>query len=62
VEQVSLLPVGTSSGYMPRRGIVGGSQFLCICVYVKITVFGSQEIRKSIMQVVGGAWMEEKAV
>jgi hypothetical protein len=25
VEYVSLLPVGTSSGYMPRRGIVGSS-------------------------------------
>jgi hypothetical protein len=25
VEHVSLLPVGTSSGYMPRRGIVGSS-------------------------------------
>jgi hypothetical protein len=25
VEQVSLLPVGTSSGYMPRRGIAGSS-------------------------------------
>jgi hypothetical protein len=23
VEHVSFLPVGTSSGYMPRRGIVG---------------------------------------
>ena len=25
VEHVSLLPVGTSSGYMPRRGIAGSS-------------------------------------
>jgi hypothetical protein len=25
VEHVSLLPVGTSSGYIPRRGIVGSS-------------------------------------
>ena len=25
VEHVSFLPVGTSSGYMPRRGIVGSS-------------------------------------
>ena len=25
VEHLSLLPVGTSSGYMPRRGIVGSS-------------------------------------
>jgi hypothetical protein len=25
VEQMSFLPVGTSSGYMPRRGIVGSS-------------------------------------
>jgi hypothetical protein len=25
VEYVSLLPVGTSSGYMPRRGIAGSS-------------------------------------
>jgi hypothetical protein len=25
VEHVSFLPVGTSSGYMPRRGIVGPS-------------------------------------
>ena len=25
VEHVSFLPVGTSSGYMPRRGIVGAS-------------------------------------
>jgi hypothetical protein len=25
VEQVFLLPVGTSSGYMPRRGIAGSS-------------------------------------
>ena len=25
VEQVSLLPVGTSSGYMPRRGIAGSA-------------------------------------
>jgi hypothetical protein len=24
VEHVSFLPVGTSSGYMPRRGIAGG--------------------------------------
>ena len=26
VEHVSLLPVGTSSGYMPRRGIAGSSE------------------------------------
>ena len=26
VEQVFLLPVGTSSGYMPRRGIAGSSR------------------------------------
>jgi hypothetical protein len=25
VEQVFLLPVGTSSGHMPRRGIAGSS-------------------------------------
>jgi hypothetical protein len=25
VEHVSFLPVGTSSGYMPRRGIAGSS-------------------------------------
>jgi hypothetical protein len=25
VEHVSLLPVGTSSGYMPRKGIAGSS-------------------------------------
>ena len=25
VEHVSLLPVGTSSGYIPRRGIAGSS-------------------------------------
>jgi hypothetical protein len=25
VEHVSLLPVGTSSGYMPRRGIAGST-------------------------------------
>jgi hypothetical protein len=25
VEHVSLLPVGTSSGYMPRKGIYGSS-------------------------------------
>jgi hypothetical protein len=27
VEHVSLLPVGTSSGYMHKRGIVGSSTF-----------------------------------
>jgi hypothetical protein len=26
VEHVFLLPVGTSSGYMPRRGIAGSSR------------------------------------
>jgi hypothetical protein len=25
LEHVSLLPIGTSSGYMPRRGIAGSS-------------------------------------
>jgi hypothetical protein len=32
VEHVSLLPVGTSSGYMPRRGIAGsiGSTKSCL--------------------------------
>jgi hypothetical protein len=29
VENVSLLPVGTSSGYMPRRGIAGLAVVLC---------------------------------
>jgi hypothetical protein len=28
VEHVSLLQVGTSSGYMPRRGIAGMSNFV----------------------------------
>ena len=28
VEHVSLLLVGTSSGYMPRRGIVGSSRLI----------------------------------
>ena len=47
VEHVSLLPVGTSSGYMPRRGIAGSSsstmsnflrnnqtdfQYVCTCL------------------------------
>ena len=33
VEYVSLLPVGTSSGYMPRRGIpgsTGSTMFSCL--------------------------------
>jgi hypothetical protein len=29
VEHVSFLPVGTSSGYMPRRGIAGSSFLMC---------------------------------
>jgi hypothetical protein len=29
VEHAFLLPVGTSSGYMPRRGIAGSSVVLC---------------------------------
>jgi hypothetical protein len=33
VENVSFLPVGTSSGYMPRRGIAGffGSTMFLLC-------------------------------
>ena len=34
VEHMSLLPVGTSSGYMPRRGI-GGSSFCTMSNYLK---------------------------
>jgi hypothetical protein len=29
VEHVSFLPVGASSGYMPRRGIAGSSSVVC---------------------------------
>jgi hypothetical protein len=38
VEHVSFLPVGASSGYMPRRGIAGssGSIYLLFCNYDKI--------------------------
>jgi hypothetical protein len=44
VEHVSFLLVGTSSGYMPRRGIAGSSGStvcVCVCVFVWYVIMGA---------------------
>jgi hypothetical protein len=38
VEHVSFLPVGASSGYMPRRGIAGSS-YILLSIVILYTMY-----------------------